>query len=146
MNNEDITDRFHQAGLDVGGFLDDGTSPTVTEAFRVTAHIDTVPWARVPKRDDDALRRAQDLWLSTARRRGIVTPDGAFLTAAGMSQGWLRVCLTDGTDLSRLADPSGGIEFLTRSPDGTRLCAISTEGGEHWVIDEAYPPADDEDD
>ncbi|MGW8687122.1 hypothetical protein ACWGNN_40045 [Streptomyces sp. NPDC055817] len=146
MNNDDIKDRLRQAGLGVGEFLDDGTSPTVTEAFRVTANIDTVPSARVPKRDEDALRRAQDLWLSAARQRGVVTPDGAFLTAAGLNEGWLRVTLTPDTDLSRLTDPSGGIEFLTRSPDGSRLCAISTEGGEHWVIDEAYPPADDEDD
>ncbi|MFB6677728.1 hypothetical protein ACFCWG_36005 [Streptomyces sp. NPDC056390] len=112
----------------------------------MTAHVDTVPWARVPKRDDDALRRAQDLWLPAARQRGIVTPDGACLTSAGLSQGRLRVAPTAGTDRSRLADPSGGIEFLTRSPDGSRLCAISTEGGEHRVIDEAYPQADDEDD
>lgn len=144
MNNEDISDRFRQAGLEVGGF-DDATGPTVTEAFRVTAHIDTEPWARVPKRESDALRRVQDLWLSLARQRGVVAPDGTFLTAAGMTHGWLRVRLTAGTDLSRLCDPSGGIEFLTRSPDGSCLCAISTEGGEHWVIDEAHPRVDDED-
>ncbi|MFE7158654.1 hypothetical protein [Streptomyces sp. NPDC057636] len=112
----------------------------------MTAHVDTVPWARVPKRDDDALRRAQDLWLPAARQRGIVTPDGACLTSAGLSRGRLRVAPTAGTDRSRLADPSGGIEFLTRSPDGSRLCAISTAGGEHRVIDETYPQADDEGD
>ncbi|MFE6759497.1 hypothetical protein ACFVDQ_38870 [Streptomyces sp. NPDC057684] len=81
----------------------------------MTAHVDTVPWARVPKRDDDALRRAQDLWLPAARQRGIVTPDGACLTSAGLSRGRLRVAPTTGTDRSRLADPSDGIEFLTRA-------------------------------
>ncbi|MFF1396568.1 hypothetical protein ACFVZD_22495 [Streptomyces sp. NPDC058287] len=43
------------------------------------------------------------------------------------------------------ADPAAGIEFPTRPPDGSPLCAISTEGGEHRGIDEAHPQADDED-
>ncbi|MFB7712733.1 hypothetical protein [Streptomyces sp. NPDC056105] len=43
------------------------------------------------------------------------------------------------------ADPSGGIGFPTRPPDGSRICAISTERGEHRVNDEAHPQADDED-
>ena len=143
MNN-DIADRFRQAGLDVAGRFEAGTGPTVTEAFNVTAHVDTTPWARVPKKDDDALPKAQELWLSLARQRGIVESDGTFLTAAGLNEGWLKVRLTSATDLARLADPAAGIEFLTRSPDGHRLAAISTEGGEHWVIDEAYPPEDDD--
>lgn len=142
----DITDRFREAGLVVGGPFGDGDRPTATEAFHVTAHIDVVPRARVPKREDGALRRAQDLWLAVAREHGVVSPDGSFLVSAGMKGGWLHAEFTDRTDLSRLADPDGYIEFLARSPDGTRLCALSTEGDEHWVIDQAYPPAHEEHD
>ncbi|QNS05063.1 hypothetical protein [Streptomyces xanthii] len=120
------------------------TSPTPREAFHLAVGFTTSPSERIPKRSPDAVERTTQAWLSHARSTGVIAEDDdTLLVAAAIDGPWLRVRLPrPAFSLAPLADPQGDIELTTRSHSGDRVCAISTDDGEYWIISEPCPPED----
>ncbi|MFI7011633.1 hypothetical protein [Streptomyces sp. NPDC050145] len=112
------------------------TTPTPREAFHLAVGFTTSPSARIPKRSPDATERTTQTWLSHARSTGVIAEDDdTFLVSATIDGPWLRVRLPRPPfSLAPLADPQGDIEFTARSHSGDRICAISTDDGEYWII------------
>jgi hypothetical protein len=55
--------------------------------------------------------------------------------AGSIGEGWFRVNDPMSTHLpSRVASVIGRPEFMALSQDGARLCAVSLEDDEYWVI------------
>ncbi|MFI6689577.1 putative T7SS-secreted protein [Streptomyces sp. NPDC050485] len=58
----------------------------------------------------------------------------------GLTVGWIRVRVTQESEISRPIRNDGNIELLARSLDGHRISAIDAEGDDFWVLDASYPP------
>ncbi|MEU8973620.1 hypothetical protein AB0D11_30900 [Streptomyces monashensis] len=126
--------RLQNAGLEVLGWFT-GSGPTVTEAFQPVVHIDATPVQRIPANAIDSSRRVFDAWKSHARDAAVLTTDGSFLLTVGLKYDWVKVRLTDTTDISALRDPEGELLIVARSLSGHHVCAVSTEEGEYWILE-----------
>ncbi len=113
--------------------------PTVMTAIHAVTGIDVKPAERVPDSAPDAATRLDSRWQELASEVGLRDASGEFLVipsgGGGTSVGWVRV-----TDLSprplpsRVAAVTGSPEFVALSLDGRRLCAVTEEEDEYWII------------
>ncbi|MFJ6843786.1 hypothetical protein ACIQRE_14060 [Streptomyces griseoluteus] len=79
------------------------------------------------------------LWYSQSSRLSLCGEAAEFLImpprAGGSKLGWVKVKDQVGIDLpSRIASVTGSPEFIALSLDGRRLCAVSVEDCEYWVV------------
>ncbi|GHD82569.1 hypothetical protein ACFQL8_37740 [Streptomyces goshikiensis] len=100
------------------------------------AGFDVEPIASLPLTGE--LSGVHQLWLDHARQAGVVGGDGRFLLTAvvtgSSAVGWVRVRLTDTADVSRLVDDQGRIEFIACSSRGDRICGVTAEEYDYWVV------------
>ncbi|MFJ8214205.1 hypothetical protein [Streptomyces sp. NPDC096033] len=132
----DLLDLIRSSGLEVETVHGNGPGPSVDAAWRAMAGFGVEPEATFPLRGD--LTGVHRLWLEHARRLGVIGADGTFLLTAvvtgGSGTGWVRVRLTADADVSRLVDDQGRIEFIARSLSGHRICGITAEEYDYWIV------------
>ncbi|CAL9640959.1 hypothetical protein SUDANB120_06343 (plasmid) [Streptomyces sp. enrichment culture] len=134
---------IRSAGLAVDGVHGNTPGPSVETAWRAMAGFTVEPSATFPLAADR--RGVHDLWLAHARRSGVIAGDGTFLVTAvalrSADTGWIRARLTDTADVARLVDDQQRIEFIARSASGDRICGITAEEYDYWLITLPLPPA-----
>ncbi|MEV5613639.1 colicin immunity domain-containing protein [Streptomyces sp. NPDC052225] len=134
----EIEARLRQAGLDVIESAVIHAPPSTREAFQVVVGFETVPSGKVAKRSGEAIQKIQDMWISRARANGIISGDDTFLVSGSIDGDWIKARLTPSFSLAALKDSQGDIEFIARSRSGDRICAVSTDEGDYWLIDEPF--------
>ncbi|MEU1313585.1 hypothetical protein [Streptomyces tibetensis] len=135
----DVESLFRRAGFTVVGEWDVDHGLSVEEAFQRVLHPDAEPAERIQRRTTDAPRRLYEAWKARARASGVLYEDGTSLVAVGVKYGWVRVRLTEDSDVSALRFPDGDLLLIARSPSGHRVCAASTEGDQYWILEEDFP-------
>ncbi|MFE1556557.1 hypothetical protein ACFW6V_16440 [Streptomyces sp. NPDC058734] len=127
---------IRSSGLGVVAVHGNGPGPSVEAAWRAVAGFGVEPVAAFPlEADRGGVHR---VWLRHARQADVLDDEGAFLLTAvvtgSSAVGWVRVRLTGRADVSRLVDDQGRIEFIARSLSGHRICGITAEEYDHWVV------------
>ncbi|MFB6811692.1 hypothetical protein [Streptomyces sp. NPDC056387] len=127
---------IRDSGFEVDAVQGNEPGPSVDTAWRAMAGFGVEPVASFPLKGD--FEGIHQLWLQHACQTEVIGEDGAFLLTAvvtGASEvGWLRVRLTEAADVSRLVDDQGRIEFIARSQSGHRICGITAEEYEFWLV------------
>ncbi|MFH7599668.1 hypothetical protein WDV06_31900 [Streptomyces racemochromogenes] len=135
-SKDSLLELIRNSGLEVKSVQGNDPGPTVETAWRAMAGFGVEPKASVPLKGD--LREVHGLWLDYARQGNVIADDGTFLVTAvvtGSSEiGWVLVRLTDTTDVSRLIDDQGRIEFISRSTSGRHICGVTAEEYDYWII------------
>ncbi|MFD8257727.1 hypothetical protein ACFV19_02020 [Streptomyces griseoluteus] len=111
----------------------------VNSAFYAVNGVDVEPVASIPFSSPEAMSGLSRLWHAHCSRLSLCGDDGEFLImppgAGGSKVGWVKVKDQVGIDLpSRIARVTGSPEFIATSLDGRRLCAVSVEDDEYWVV------------
>ncbi|MFF2195757.1 hypothetical protein [Streptomyces sp. NPDC058157] len=139
--DHNLLEVIRSSGLQVEAVHGDAPGPTVDTAWRAMAGFNVEPVASFPLRGD--LTGAHRLWLEHARRLDVIAADGSFLVTAVVTgssgTGWVHVRLTADADVSQLVDDQGRIEFIARSLSGHRICGITAEEYDYWVVGMALP-------
>ncbi|MCX4783518.1 hypothetical protein [Streptomyces sp. NBC_01264] len=107
--------------------------PSYARAFQVVVNIEVVPLATVPRSAPGALVEADRLWLEHARNAAVIDGEGCFLVQ-GAGRDWVRVRRTSRTALSAALAPGAGSMVIAMSPDGRRLCALTEEDDDYWIV------------
>ncbi|MFC7306297.1 hypothetical protein ACFQVC_18995 [Streptomyces monticola] len=132
-----LKEKIRSGNLEVVEIYRNQTGPTIEQAWMKMANIDVEPVDTVPLSSSD-LAQITQLWLNRAQAGGIIEDDGTFLltavTTGSSGVGWVRVRLTPDTDMSRLTDDRGNIEFIARSSDGKSICGVTSEEYDYWVV------------
>ncbi|MBP0938288.1 hypothetical protein [Streptomyces sp. KCTC 0041BP] len=135
-STDTLFELIRSGGLDVDAVQGNEPGPSVETAWRAMAGFDVEPIASLPLKGE--LSGVHQLWLDHARQAGVVGEDGTFLLTAvvtgSSAVGWVRVRLTDTADVSRLVDDQGRIEFIARSSHGNRICGVTAEESDYWVV------------
>ncbi|MEU9920452.1 hypothetical protein AB0H51_03860 [Streptomyces griseoluteus] len=97
------------------------------------------PVASIPFSSPGAMGELSRLWHSQSSRLSLCDEDAEFLImppgAGGSKVGWAKVKDQVRIDLpSRIANVTGSPEFIAISLDGRRLCAVTVEDDEYWVV------------
>ncbi|MCF3182367.1 hypothetical protein IPZ70_20805 [Streptomyces polychromogenes] len=131
-----LLDLIENSGLKVEAVQGNDPGPSVETAWRAMAGFGVKPAASFPLKG--GFDEVHQVWLEQAHRANIIDTDGTFLITAvvtGSSEvGWVRVRLTDVADISRLIDDQGRIEFIARSQSGRRICGITAEEYDYWIV------------
>ncbi|MCX5403314.1 hypothetical protein OHA37_05390 [Streptomyces sp. NBC_00335] len=131
-----LLDLIRSSGLEVEAVWGNDPGPSVDAAWRAVAGFGVEPSASVALEGD--LGGVHELWLEHARRGDVIGEDGRFLLTAVVTGssgvGWVRVRLTDTADVSRLVDDQGRVEFIARSRSGGRICGITAEEYDYWIV------------
>ncbi|MFB6666115.1 hypothetical protein ACFWEB_27595 [Streptomyces parvus] len=115
------------------------SAPTTIEAIRMVAGFDVEPTLTIDAGPPDALHQLDLQWHEKAWPVLVGPGSGTFLIlppgGGGAAVGWVPV---EGIALpglpSRIAAVTGTAEFVALSADGTRLCAVTEEEYEYWII------------
>ncbi|MFJ3326257.1 hypothetical protein ACIPMT_17615 [Streptomyces griseus] len=70
---------------------------------------------------------------SYARTAAVIDGEGCFLVR-GADRDWVRVRLTPHTALSTALVPGAGSLVIAMSSDGRRLCALTEEDDDYWIV------------
>ncbi|MCC3768380.1 hypothetical protein [Streptomyces sp. UNOC14_S4] len=119
--------------------------PTVLDAWSVVAHIWAEPVEKIGQADPDALVEVDRQWFRHALRMSVFADDGSFLITVagpGISEfGWARVRWVDGVELASSLTNHGSPEFIAMSIDGRRMCGVTTEEYDYWVMAHEFSDA-----
>ncbi|WP_244336578.1 colicin immunity domain-containing protein [Streptomyces seoulensis] len=118
---------------------DIGDAPPVQSAFYAVNGVEVEPAASVPFSSVDAMGELGRRWHSQSSHLPLYNEDAEFLImppgSGGSKVGWVRVRDQVGADLpARVAQVTGSPEFIAVSLDGFRLCAVSVEDDDYWVV------------
>ncbi|MFD7300933.1 hypothetical protein ACFV83_08365 [Streptomyces pharetrae] len=115
--------------------------PPVLAAIRAVAGYEVRPAATIPLASPDAAAELDRAWHLQAADASLYAPGevAEFLILPPDSKatdpGWVPVRDTNPGNLpSRIAEATGSPEFITVSLDGRRLCAVSEEEYDYWVV------------
>jgi hypothetical protein len=124
--------------------------PPVLAAIRAVAGYEVRPAATIPLASPDAAAELDRAWHLQAADTSLHDPGadpgpaghggaGEFLILPPDSKAtdpaWVPVRDTNPGNLpSRIAEATGSPEFITVSLDGRRLCAVSEEEYDYWVV------------
>ncbi|WP_438486878.1 hypothetical protein [Streptomyces sp. S186] len=137
-----LIEKLESAHLEVIDICGNTSSPTVDEAWRKMANVNTLPSATVPCSLKESHAEVNRIWFDQVESGGIFGPSGSFLvtavTTGSGDVGWVRVQCTEGTDMSRLTDDQDGIEFIARSEDGSSICGVTTEEYDYWIVNTSF--------
>ncbi|MDN3265458.1 hypothetical protein QWJ26_37780 [Streptomyces sp. CSDS2] len=136
---DEVRCRFEGASLEVLGPFP-GSGPSVAEAFRRVMHVEAKPAEKIARDTPDIADKITEAWAARARNSGVLGDDGTFLVAGSLEYGWVRVRLTREADIHSLHDSDGDLLFIARSLSGHRVCAVSREGSEYWILEEEFLP------
>ncbi|WP_408991601.1 hypothetical protein [Streptomyces sp. 1268] len=115
------------------------SAPSTIEAIRMVAGFDVKPTLAIDAGPPDALEQLDLQWHEKAWPVLADPGSGAFLIlppgGGGAAVGWVSVedIALPGLP-SRIAAVTGTAEFVALSADGTRLCAVTEEEYEYWII------------
>ncbi|MEU7559213.1 hypothetical protein [Streptomyces eurythermus] len=137
--HEEVRRRLENASLEVLGPFS-GPGPSVAEAFRRVMHVEAKPAEKIPCDTPDIADKINEAWDARARNSGVLGEDGTFLVAGSLKYGWVRVRLTMESCLHSMHDSDGDLLFIARSLSGHRVCAVSREGSEYWILEEEFLP------
>ncbi|MFB6559355.1 MULTISPECIES: hypothetical protein [unclassified Streptomyces] len=107
--------------------------PPYARAFKAVVNVEVSPRATVARTAPGALREADRLWLEHARADAVIDDEGCFLVR-GADRDWVRVRRTAHTALSAALVPGAGSMVIAMSPDGQRLCALTEEDDDYWIV------------
>ncbi|MFJ4775343.1 hypothetical protein [Streptomyces sp. NPDC088762] len=107
--------------------------PSYARAFKAVVNVEVKPVATVPRTAPGALQEADRLWREHARAAGVIDGEGCFLVR-GADRDWVRVRGTAHTALSAALVPGAGSMVIAMSPDGRRLCALTEEDDDYWIV------------
>nr|WSW43232.1 hypothetical protein OG296_08895 [Streptomyces sp. NBC_01001] len=107
--------------------------PSYARAFKAVVNVEVAPQATVARTDPGALQEADRLWLEHARAAAVIDDEGCFLVR-GADRDWVRVRRTAHTALSAALVPGAGSMVIAMSPDGRRLCALTEEDDDYWIV------------
>ncbi|MFF4533964.1 hypothetical protein ACFY1P_32430 [Streptomyces sp. NPDC001407] len=112
--------------------------PTVLDAWRIMANVSAEPVKRVRQAAPDALAEVDYQWLRYARRTALFADDHSLLiTVAGPGSaeyGWFPVRWVEGAELASNLVDHGSPELIAMSMDGRRICGVTTEEYDYWVM------------
>ncbi|MDJ1640162.1 hypothetical protein [Streptomyces pakalii] len=122
-----------KAGLEVvaQGVVDE--LPSYAQAFKAVVNVEVAPRATVARSAPGASAEADRLWLEHARTAAVIDDAGCFLVR-GADRDWVRVRRTEHTALSAALLPGAGSMVIAMSPDGRRLCALTEEDDDYWIV------------
>ncbi|MGW2468358.1 hypothetical protein [Streptomyces bauhiniae] len=111
----------------------------VNSALYAVNGVDVEPTSSIPVSSAGAMGELSRLWRTHASVLPLHDEDGDFLImppgAGGSKVGWVKVKDQVGVDLpARIASVTGSPEFIAISLDGRRLCAVTVEDDEYWVV------------
>ncbi|MGW2209297.1 hypothetical protein [Streptomyces sp. NPDC001781] len=114
-------------------------SRPINSAIYAVSGVDAEPVVSIPFSSPGAMSELSRHWHSQSSRFLFDGEDGEFLIMppgpGGSKVGWVKVRDRVGVDLpSRIASVTGSPEFVAISLDGRRLCAVSVEDYEYWVV------------
>ncbi|MFJ4863755.1 hypothetical protein [Streptomyces sp. NPDC088748] len=107
--------------------------PPYARAFKAVVNVEVAPQATVPRTAPGALQEADRLWLEHARAAAVIDDEGCFLVR-GADRDWVVVRRTAHTALSAALVPGAGSMVIAMSPDGRRLCALTEEDDDYWIV------------
>ncbi|MFJ7159045.1 hypothetical protein ACIQUQ_29435 [Streptomyces sp. NPDC101118] len=107
--------------------------PPYAQAFTAVVNVEVVPVARVSRAGTGATAAADRLWLEHARAEAVLDDQDRFLVH-GADRDWVQVRLTADTALSAALPPGTGSMAIAMSTDGRRLCALTEEDDEYWIV------------
>ncbi|MBK3557100.1 hypothetical protein JHN55_11275 [Streptomyces sp. MBT56] len=122
-----------KAGLEVLGQGVTEGLPSYARAFQAVVNAEVVPRVIVACSAPGASAEADRLWLEHARSAAVIDDDDCFLVR-GADRGWVRVRRTAHTALSAALVPGAGSVVIAMSPDGRRLCALTEEDDDYWIV------------
>lgn len=122
-----------KAGLEVvaRGVADE--LPSYAQAFQAVVNVEVAPRATVARSAPGASAEADRLWLEHARTAAVIDDEGCFLVR-GAGRDWVRVRRTAHTALSAALVPGAGSMVVAISPDCRRLCALTEEDDDYWIV------------
>ncbi|MFF9062409.1 hypothetical protein ACF09K_27510 [Streptomyces sp. NPDC014882] len=134
---------LERCGLEVTGGVAHG-GPPVDAALHAVNGFEVEPVATVPASTPHAAGELDAAWHHHAAQASLRTEDGEFLVLppmpGGSGVGWIRVKDRGGENLpSRVSDVTGSPEFMAASVEGRRLCAVSVEEVDYWVVVHEFP-------
>ncbi|MFD9369884.1 hypothetical protein ACFWA6_19620 [Streptomyces sp. NPDC060020] len=127
------------AGLETAAGCAPAGAPSYARAFQVVVNVEVEPRATVPRRAPEAAAEADRLWLEHARAAAVIDEEDVFLVH-GADRDWVRVRRTAHTALSAALPPNGGGMIIAMSPDGRRLCALTEEDEDYWIVVHEFEP------
>ncbi|WTC92074.1 metallophosphoesterase [Streptomyces griseus] len=107
--------------------------PSYARAFKAVVNVEVVPRATVARSAPGASAEADRLWLEHAWTAAVINGEGCFLVR-GADRDWVPVRLTPHTALSTALVPGAGSLVIAMSPDGRRLCALTEEDDDYWIV------------
>lgn len=107
--------------------------PSYARAFKAVVNVEVAPRATVARSAPGATAEADRLWLEHARAAAVIDDEGCFLVR-GADRDWVRVRRTSHTALSAALVPGAGSMVIAMSPDGRRLCALTEEDDDYWIV------------
>ncbi|MFI0112422.1 hypothetical protein ACH4NW_29415 [Streptomyces globisporus] len=122
-----------KAGLEVLGQGVTEGLPSYARAFQAVVNVEVAPRAIVTCSAPGASAEADRLWLDHARTAAVIDDEDCFLVR-GADRGWVRVRRTAHTALSAALVPGAGSVVIAMSPDGRRLCALTEEDDDYWIV------------
>ncbi|MFI1781751.1 hypothetical protein [Streptomyces rubiginosohelvolus] len=122
-----------KAGLEVLGEGVADELPSYEQAFKAVVNVEVAPRATVARSAPGASAEADRLWLEHARTAAVIDDEGCFLIR-GAGRDWVRVRRTAHTALSAALVPGAGSMVIAMSPDGRRLCALTEEDDDYWIV------------
>ncbi|MFE6835950.1 hypothetical protein ACFVFI_14130 [Streptomyces sp. NPDC057705] len=122
-----------KAGLEVVIHVVAEGLPSYARAFKAVVNVEVAPRAIVARTAPGALQEADRLWLEHARTAAVFDNEGSFLVR-GADRDWVRVRRTAHTALSAALEPGAGSVVIAMSPDGRRLCALTEEDDDYWIV------------
>ncbi|ALO95835.1 hypothetical protein [Streptomyces olivaceoviridis] len=137
--NDEIKRQFEGAGFEVIGRFPE-SEPSVTKAFNRVMNVSAKPIERIPRNEPDIAEKVNTAWAAHARNAGVLADDGSFLAAGSLEYGWLQLRLTSASNIYSLRQPDGDLLFIARSLSGHRVCAVSREESEYWILEEQFLP------
>lgn len=139
MDRENWLKRVASTGLTVADAPIPETTPPILDAWRGVVSIEAEPVERISISLVNSLDEVDHRWLAHARQNTVFSEDGHFLLSVGghgrWEHGWAYVQWSDSARLApNFTQDDGNMEFLALSIDGRRVCAVTTEECDHWVV------------
>lgn len=139
LSDQPWVNTLTRCGLQFVGYPGPRNVQSVNAAIYAVTGIDVEPTAVVHFSSPHAADELDRKWHHCATESSLYGEGGKFFilppVSGGAEIGWVEVVDPIGEKLpSRIAAVTGSREFLAISNDYRRLCAISVEDDEFWVV------------
>ncbi|WP_405817400.1 hypothetical protein OG241_22985 [Streptomyces sp. NBC_01390] len=113
--------------------------PETLAVVQIVSSTHVRPVVSISKGLPNAIEELSRRWHQEAKGNRLASEQGKFLLMpageGATSRGWFCVKDSCGEDLpARLLKANGSVEFIGMSLDGERVCAVSEEDDEYWIV------------